>query len=72
MESISASNAVMIGDREYDVKGALTNAVMPVGVLWGYGSRDELTRAGATLLCERPETLVELLSSNLWRKEGVI
>ena len=71
-ESISASNAVMIGDREHDVKGALTNAVMPVGVLWGYGSRDELTRAGATLLCERPEALVELLSSNLWRKEGVI
>ena len=71
-ESISASNAVMIGDREHDVKGALTNAVMPVGVLWGYGSREELTRAGATLLCERPEAMLELLSSNLAKKEGVV
>ena len=71
-ESISASNAVMIGDREHDIKGALTNAVMPVGVLWGYGSREELTRAGATLLCERPEAMLELLSSNLAKKEGVV
>ncbi len=71
-ESISASNAVMIGDREHDVKGALTNAVIPVGVLWGYGSREELTRAGATLLCERPEALVELLSSNPPLQESLI
>ena len=54
----------MIGDREHDIKGAITNGVTPVGVLWGFGSREELKREGATLLCERPEALVELLSSN--------
>ncbi len=64
-ESVPVSRAVMVGDREDDIKGALTNGVMPVGALWGYGSRQELTRAGATLLCESPEALVEVLSSKL-------
>ncbi len=63
-ESISASNAVMIGDREHDVKGALANGVTPVGVLWGYGTRQELTAAGAILLAENPESLVKVLKSS--------
>lgn len=56
-EGIPASNAVMVGDREHDIKGALANGVFPVGVLWGYGTRQELTEAGASLLCETPESL---------------
>jgi phosphoglycolate phosphatase len=38
--------AIMLGDRHYDVSGALANRVLPVGALWGYGSRDELAGAG--------------------------
>ena len=49
-ESIQASKAVMVGDREHDVKGALANRVTPVGVLWGYGSHQELAAAGAILM----------------------
>jgi phosphoglycolate phosphatase len=63
-ERIPASWAVMVGDREHDIKGALTNGVMPVGTLWGYGSRAELIEAGASLLCERPEALVEVLAAH--------
>ena len=37
----------------------------PVGALWGYGTREELSAAGATLFCERPEMLSEVLSSNV-------
>jgi phosphoglycolate phosphatase len=62
-ESIPASGAVMVGDREHDIKGACTNGVTAVGVLWGYGSRQELTQAGASWLCERPEFLIQVLSS---------
>ena len=69
-ERIVASSAVMVGDREHDIKGALLNGVRPVGVLWGYGSRQELTRAGASLLCEGPEALAEILSSNQPAPEG--
>ena len=62
-ERATAASAIMVGDREHDVRGALANGVTPVGVLWGYGSREELQRAGASLLCENPGMLVELLSS---------
>ena len=58
-EQIRATNAVMIGDREHDIKGALANGVRPVGVLWGYGSRDELVLAGASALCETPGALAQ-------------
>lgn len=40
--------AVMVGDREYDILGAGKNGVDSVGVLYGYGSREELEQAGAT------------------------
>ena len=56
-EKIPPSDAVMIGDREHDIKGALANGVFPIGVLWGYGTREELTQAGAPVLCETPESL---------------
>jgi len=62
-ERVPAARAVMVGDREHDVRGALANGVTPVGALWGYGSRGELRRAGASLLCENPATLVALVSA---------
>lgn len=47
---IGADNALMIGDRKYDVEGARQNALPSVGVLYGYGSREELENAGATAI----------------------
>ena len=40
------NDAMMVGDRHYDVIGALENRVLPIGALWGYGSYDELCGAG--------------------------
>ena len=52
---------VMIGDREHDVHAARDNQVDSVGVLYGYGSRDELVLAGATHLAESPEAVEALV-----------
>lgn len=41
------SAAVMIGDRRYDIEGAAAEGIASIGVLWGYGSREELAAAGA-------------------------
>lgn len=41
------ASAVMIGDRRYDIEGAAEAGIEAIGVLWGYGSREELERAGA-------------------------
>jgi len=46
---------LMVGDRCYDVTGAIDNGVTPVGALWGYGSRDELAAAGCTAFAASPE-----------------
>jgi phosphoglycolate phosphatase len=40
----------MVGDRSYDMAGARANGVGALGVLWGYGSREELLEAGAERL----------------------
>lgn len=51
-ESIAAGDATMIGDRRHDILGARANSIRSVGVLWGYGTRQELEEAGAHSLCE--------------------
>jgi phosphoglycolate phosphatase len=49
----------MVGDRCFDVEGAKAFGMDSIGVLFGYGSRDELENAGATYIVE---TAKELLS----------
>lgn len=41
------STVIMVGDREHDVIGAKAQNVDCIGVLFGYGSREELEAAGA-------------------------
>ena len=53
---------VMIGDREHDVHGARAHDIDTIGVLWGYGSQEELIEAGAVQLAEAPEVLGDLLA----------
>ena len=45
---------LMVGDRRHDVEGAAAFGIDCVGVLYGYGSREELTAAGACFLAEQP------------------
>ncbi|MGP1666775.1 MAG: HAD hydrolase-like protein [Rhodanobacter sp.] len=54
-------HAVMVGDRRFDMEGAVANRVRGIGVLWGFGHRDELQRAGATSIVATPEELAQLL-----------
>jgi phosphoglycolate phosphatase len=49
---------VMIGDRSFDIFGAHANAVRGIGVLWGYGTREELEQAGADAIAETPAELL--------------
>ena len=52
----------MIGDRKFDVIGAGNHGLRSIGVLWGYGSSQELRDAGADSLCESPADIPELLA----------
>lgn len=49
--------AVMVGDRKFDIDGAKQNRLDSIGVLYGYGSREELDKAGATQIVRNVEEL---------------
>ena len=59
--SYDLSGAVMVGDRENDVRGARENGLPCIGVLYGYGSRKELTEAGAARIAATVEELKKCL-----------
>ncbi|MFO1317366.1 MAG: HAD hydrolase-like protein [Burkholderiales bacterium] len=54
-EGFDPEDAVMIGDRAHDLRAARMNGARCVGVLWGFGSREEL--AGADAIAETPAAL---------------
>ncbi len=53
--------AVMVGDRRFDVAGAHENGLPAIGVLYGYGGREELENAGADYLAADLHELKQLL-----------
>ena len=55
------SLAVMIGDREHDILGAKENGIDSIGVLYGYGDRAEHEAAGAGMIVESVEELLQYL-----------
>jgi len=61
VESLEREETLMIGDRSHDIAGAQANGIRSVGVLWGYGSFQELAGAGADRLCDSPVTLVDCI-----------
>ena len=58
---IPSREAVMIGDREHDITGAGEVGIDSIGVTYGYGSREELTAAGATALTDTIGELAGLI-----------
>jgi phosphoglycolate phosphatase len=53
----------MIGDRHHDIDAGVEVGTHSAGVLWGFGSREELSSAGATAIVETPQELVAVLNN---------
>ncbi len=51
---LQADQTLMVGDRKFDILGAKANGLNAIGVLYGFGSKAELTAAGALHLAEKP------------------
>ena len=60
---LDPAETVMVGDRKHDVEGARENGLPSIGVLYGYGSRAELTAAGAAALVADLQSLSALLKA---------
>ncbi len=57
-----AENAVMVGDRSYDILGAHRCGVRAVGVTYGYAAPGELEQAGADAVADSPAALLPILT----------
>ena len=55
------SRVLMIGDREHDILGAKKCGLHSLGVLYGYGDREELSAAGADHIAEAPEDILKFV-----------
>lgn len=58
------NKVLMVGDRKYDIEAANKIGIDSVGVLWGYGGREELETSGATYIVESPEEVLSLVKEN--------
>lgn len=58
-----ADGVVMVGDRKFDVAGAKANQIPVIGVLYGFGGREELTESGADRLAADLAELAQILLS---------
>ncbi len=58
-EDLLPGHTVMIGDRSFDIIGAKNHGIRAIGVLWGYGTEDELSNAGADGLCNHPDEIYD-------------
>lgn len=55
------SGVLMIGDRNYDIIGAKNAGIKAMGVLFGYGSLEELEQAGADYIVKTPKEAAEMI-----------
>ena len=58
--SVQRAGVLMVGDRHYDILGAREAGLACAGVLYGYGSREELVAAGADYLCAFPMDVADV------------
>lgn len=52
------SEVIMVGDRFYDIDGAKAAGIDSAGAVYGFGTAEELTKAGATYILNAPQELL--------------
>lgn len=60
-EGVQAEDMIMVGDRHHDVDGAEHNGLRSIGVLYGYGSADELSNA--TRCVDHPREIASTINA---------
>lgn len=60
-DSEQIKEIVMVGDRKFDIEGANCFSMDSIGVLFGYGDREEFETAGATYIVNDANELVDII-----------
>jgi len=66
------NQCLMIGDTTVDILSARAAGCQSVGVLCGFGERNELEKSGADLLIEHTAMLPEIIMSESLRNKGLM
>lgn len=61
IEDVNLDECIMVGDRGYDIEGAKANNIQTVGVTYGFGTENELKKAGATYIAHSTQELKDIL-----------
>ncbi len=61
---IDPAQILYVGDSEVDMLTAHASGMYPLGVLWGFRTKEELLESGAKTLVEKPEEIIDLLSKS--------
>jgi len=61
--SLNAEETIMVGDRYMDVEAAEANALVSIGVSYGFGTRPELVEAGADHIADSPGEVVRIVKN---------
>jgi phosphoglycolate phosphatase len=63
-----SASVLMVGDREHDILGAKEVGISSLGVLYGYGSEEELRIANADHIAKTPQEVVSCCISDVKQK----
>ena len=61
IDKTDLKDVIMVGDRKHDVHGATENDLDCIGVLFGYGDREELETAGAKYIAEQIADILKFI-----------
>ncbi len=60
-EDIALDRCLMVGDRKFDIEGAVNCNLHHMGVTFGYGSREELLDAGAMYIVDTAKEMTDII-----------
>lgn len=58
----NVGQTLMVGDTAFDVIGAAAHGISTIGVSWGYGTVEDMEKAGAVAIAHSMEELVALIN----------
>jgi len=56
---LTPAQIIFLGDSEIDMETALSSGCYPMGVSWGFRSREEIAKAGSCRIIDKPEELLD-------------
>ncbi len=61
---VDASSCIMVGDKEHDIIGARKCGIDCIGVLYGFGTKEELENANAAFIAETVDEVYTIIKSH--------